>query len=56
MKVGGFMKKKLKEILLITLTATIIIVGIAIIIWRFYSIISADIPTWLKWFLLSGRR
>lgn len=46
------MKNKLKEILLITLTATIIIVGIAIIAWYFYSIINADIPTWLKWFLL----
>lgn len=46
---------KLKDWLMITFWTLVIAAGIAFIVFYFKSILTADIPLWLKLYLLGGR-
>lgn len=46
---------KLKDWLMIALWAMVIAAGIAFIVFYFKSILTADIPLWLKLYLLGGK-
>lgn len=46
---------KLKDWLMITFWALVIAAGIAFIVFYFKSILTADIPLWLKLYLLGGK-
>ena len=46
---------KLKDWLMIAFWALVIAAGIAFIVFYFKSILTADIPLWLKLYLLGGK-
>lgn len=46
---------KLKDWLIITFWTLVIAAGIAFIVFYFKSILTADIPLWLKLYLLGGK-
>ncbi len=46
---------KLKDWLMITFWTLVIAAGIAFIVFYFKSILTADIPLWLKLYLLGGK-
>ena len=46
---------KLKDWLMIAFWAMVIAAGIALIVFYFKSILTADIPLWLKLYLLRGK-
>ena len=46
---------KLKDWLMIALWTLVIAAGIAFIVFYFKSILTADIPLWLKLYLLGGK-
>ena len=46
---------KLKDWLMITFWTLVIAAGIAFIVFYFKSILTADIPLWLKLYLLRGK-
>lgn len=46
---------KLKDWLIITFWTMVIAAGIAFIVFYFKSILTADIPLWLKLYLLRGK-
>ena len=46
---------KLKDWLMITFWTMVIAAGIAFIVFYFKSILTADIPLWLKLYLLGGK-
>ena len=46
---------KLKDWLMITFWTIVIAAGIAFIVFYFKSILNADIPLWLKLYLLGGK-
>ncbi len=46
---------KLKDWLMITFWTIVIAAGIAFIVFYFKSILTADIPLWLKLYLLGGK-
>ncbi len=46
---------KLKDWLIIVLWTLVIAAGIAFIVFYFKSILTADIPLWLKLYLLRGK-
>ena len=46
---------KLKDWLIITFWTLVIAAGIAFIVFYFKSILTADIPPWLKLYLLRGK-
>ena len=46
---------KLKDWLMIVFWTLVIAAGIAFIVFYFKSILTADIPLWLKLYLLGGR-
>lgn len=46
---------KLKDWLMIAFWALVIAAGIAFIVFYFKSILTADIPLWLKLYLLRGK-
>lgn len=46
---------KLKDWLMIAFWTTVIAAGIAFIVFYFKSILTADIPLWLKLYLLGGK-
>ena len=46
---------KLKDWLMIAFWALVIAAGVAFIVFYFKSILTADIPLWLKLYLLSGK-
>jgi hypothetical protein len=46
---------KLKDWLIITFWTLVIAAGIAFIVFYFKSILTADIPLWLKLYLLRGK-
>lgn len=46
---------KLKDWLMIAFWTTVIAAGIAFVVFYFKSILTADIPLWLKLYLLRGK-
>jgi hypothetical protein len=46
---------KLKDWLMIAFWTLVIVAGIAFIVFYFKSILTADIPLWLKLYLLRGK-
>lgn len=46
---------KLKDWLIIAFWTLVIAAGIALIVFYFKSILTADIPLWLKLYLLGGK-
>lgn len=46
---------KLKDWLMIAFWTMVIAAGIALIVFYFKSILTADIPLWLKLYLLGGK-
>lgn len=46
---------KLKDWLIIAFWTMVIAAGIALIVFYFKSILTADIPLWLKLYLLGGK-